>query len=455
LSSIFLTNPAWSQKAIILSGGGLNDQPRYENISKIGFETYSANKEIDIFIIGSDGKWPWINKNKIMPATTKKDILKKIKETLKSLKDGEVLDLFVTDHGISRTTRKGMPLVDTAIILKGINDEEFNEEKIITHQELADVIQNYKPKNSVVRTVGIHCYAGGLNHMASYTEGTCGSSSTNDKNLTYSSDAFNHYGFGFFEALKNHSKYSINEAHFKAMKNDLINNGRAQLSSQAFIENLIPEISLFENETQQIEIDFLNQSLKSKNEFTKRSIFTVIDKKISQVSHQKFMCEKPTQIDKINNSFTYLSQKMRDQITSVKPSLSEDQLKSNNQKAIDTIVKQLDSLKKGISEKNINGYKALLLSHEEDIKNMKMSRDEDYKKEKNPVRKEKIDLMYEIQTSNRYAKFRKEAHDIIPFEKVAEIRHLEMIQKVLLNSNVTEEQKAKLIDIIKCENKVM
>jgi hypothetical protein len=345
--------------SLIISGGGqdADDQPRYKTISHTAYSIFQTH-QVPTKVVASDGTWDFPPEK--IAADSKKRVKEELIESLKQLKRHESLDIFITDHGsVTDSSLKNQTMATTGFVLRSKNNGPY---VLFTHQELYDILEKYKTdETTTVRLTGIHCYAGGLNEIASKLKikGVCSSTSTNDENYTTSTSEINKYAEGFFKAVATHEKLPFSRAHFAGMANDFYNNGRQQLSSQAYVETLTPAFDTHKYRTDQIEIDFLQFSGFSDPYFNTSSLLS-LDKALK--TRSAILKNKKSYNEDICRKITDQKYSLK-HIESLKEALSSDQLETDEIKEVSQKVdtnylkKKYKWLYKKVNSENLEKYK--------------------------------------------------------------------------------------------------
>jgi len=157
--------------------------------------------------------------------------------------------VFITGHGVGPQSREellggGLPVFGS----HGVQTQYSNH-------NLQNVIRDCSGPDRFIRLVGTHCYSGGLSNIVfdEKIPNICSASSTDGLHFGWSSDegppgGISLYGQAFFNELKHREfplgktgSVSLLEAHLSGFLSDSLNDGRAQLSSLAYVDYVLHE----------------------------------------------------------------------------------------------------------------------------------------------------------------------------------------------------------------------
>lgn len=284
--------PPRKSNVIVISGGGDEkaDKSRYVNNVRDAVPAFrAALPGSDLTLIAADGvgeakKWSQlasdlsIPSEKLRPAS-KEVVQGQIIESSKGLVAGDSLTLYITDHGSSpdndSETRKiassltGQELAskypgfasltpeEQNKIRYAIYDRIFKEQRVkhrnanplsagvvlwgssLTGVELLEMLKRVPP-GVKVKLVGVQCYSGMLNEVASRLPNACASASTDYRTVNYSSGEKSYFSDGFTDGLASAGRAAtLDGAHRAGVAVDFLNGGRAQISSAYFAERAV------------------------------------------------------------------------------------------------------------------------------------------------------------------------------------------------------------------------
>ena len=166
----------------------------------------------------------------------KESIAIAIQKAVKDLPPGEVLKIFISDHGFEPSSES-----------KPKSSGLYMSRAKVTHQDLNELIRDNVPQDRKVILVGAYCYSGGLHNISFENSNVCSAAVTDFRTPAAGGNWFTGiptYGNNFWKsALKlrkaSGSKPALYESHVEASRDDFLNDWRGDLSSFAYVDQVL------------------------------------------------------------------------------------------------------------------------------------------------------------------------------------------------------------------------
>lgn len=235
----FIFSSAQAAEMIVLTGYvDKKLQSDFENSSKAAYEYSKRAGDNITFAAGLyDGLRVYSKKSQtwkfIKPADAKPlanfsstaDLKNILVKSLKKLKEGEPLKIFINDHGTA-------PHSESDELSSGF----YMSSGKISHEEFEDVLKSVIPKNQKVILVGAHCYSGGLHNISFDLPNMCSASASDFRTTAVSGSLLKEYGETFWN---NASGHTLSETQNRTTEMIYSNDYRSQISSMAYIDKVL------------------------------------------------------------------------------------------------------------------------------------------------------------------------------------------------------------------------
>ena len=248
---------------LLIISGGVNpkeDETRYQYIAEYAYNTMKERPDLEISIAANDGSWDFASEV-TSPAQQLRDIENQLKKIQKRLGPTDSVTIFITDHGDAPATESLGPLSGGFFLY---SPNEGQKTPAVSHQKLLDMINRILPASTTVKLVGIHCFAGGLQHLAFERPNTCAATGVDFNHTMKSRQDYNLYGRSFWQEVSR-AKYdldankqcSLYEAHLAGFSSDYLNYNSAQISSMAYLDYILEE-NVYQKKSTEEKDDFLS-----------------------------------------------------------------------------------------------------------------------------------------------------------------------------------------------------